>query len=191
MKAYRKEIINNVVSYIAKEYYLAKGRNITQTLLFKILALLDFRSLKQNGHPCVEFTYTARKLGPVPEELYNGDLSVYDSFKTRERRTYRDGKEYKTTYYVSIKEPDLDYIAPSEKRILNKILKTIIENNINGRQASVITHKEILAWQMAYAREPNSLMSYEDEFIDINNKTESEMTIPELNFTNHRDLINA
>ena len=90
MKAYHREIINNVVSYIAREYYNAKGRNITQTLLFKILALLDFRALKQNGRPCIEFTYTARDLGPVPEELYKGDLSLYDSFKTKDKKYQPD-----------------------------------------------------------------------------------------------------
>ena len=63
-------------SRILEDYYSAKGRYITQTLLFKVLALLDFRALKQNGRPCIEFTYTARNLGPVPEELYNGDVKI-------------------------------------------------------------------------------------------------------------------
>lgn len=192
MKAYHKEIINNVVSYVAKEYYEAKGRNITQTLLFKILALLDFRSLKQNGRPCVEFTYTARKLGPVPEELYSGNLSVYDSFITKAKK-YKDknNKERTTTYYISVKEPDLDYIAPSEKKILDDILSKVIKNNITGTQAAKITHNEINAWKLAYARKPNSKMNYAEEFIGIETKSESEMSIPELNFKKHMDLVNA
>lgn len=89
MKAYRKEIINNAVSYIAQKYYESRNRYITQTLLFKILALLDFRCLRKNGRPCVEFSYSARKLGPVPEELYHGDLSLYDSFTTKDKK-YKD-----------------------------------------------------------------------------------------------------
>ena len=188
MKAYRKEIIDNVVSYIASSYYSAKGRYITQTLLFKILALLDFRALKQNGRPCIEFTYTARNLGPVPEELYNGDLSLYKSFKTVERNK---GADYKTTYYVSVREPDLDYIAPSEKKILDDILSSVIQKNITGKQAAEITHEEILAWKIAYERKPNSKMNYADEFIGLDSKSEAEMTIPELNFIKYRDFANA
>lgn len=188
MKAYRKEIIDNVVSYIASSYYSAKGRYITQALLFKVLALLDFRALKQNGRPCIEFTYTARNLGPVPEELYNGDLSCYKSFKTIE---CNKGADYKTTYYVSIKEPDLDYIAPSEKMILDDILSDVIKKNISGTQAAEITHKEILAWKIAYERKPNSKMNYADEFIGLDSKSEAEMTIPKLNFIKYRDFANA
>lgn len=192
MKAYHKEIINNIVSYIAREYYNAKGRNITQTLLFKILALLDFRALKQNGRPCVEFTYTARDLGPVPDELYKGDLSLYDSFNTKDKK-YKDknGSVKTTRYYISVKEPDLDYIAPSEKKILDEILSNVIQKNITGTQAAEITHKEILAWKIAYDRKPNSKMSYADEFIGLDSKSEAEMTIPELNFIKYRDLSNA
>ena len=192
MKAYRKEIIDNVVSYIARSYYSAKGRYITQTLLFKILALLDFRALKQNGRPCVEFTYTARNLGPVPEELYKGDLSLYESFKTKDKK-YKDknGSERTTRYYVSVKEPDLDYIAPSEKKILDDILSNVITKNISGTQAAEITHKEILAWKIAYERKPNSKINYADEFIGLDSKSEAEMTIPELNFIKYRDFANA
>lgn len=188
MKAYRKEIIDNVVSYIASSYYTAKGRYITQTLLFKVLSLLDFRALKQNGRPCIEFTYTARNLGPVPEELYNGNLSIYKSFKTIKRNK---GDDYKTTYYVSVKEPDLDYIAPSEKKILDEILANVIQKNITGKQAVEITHEEILAWKIAYERKPNSKMNYADEFIGLDSKSEAEMTIPELNFIKYRDFANA
>lgn len=189
MKAYRKEIINNAVSYIAQKYYESRNRYITQTLLFKILALLDFRCLRKNGRPCVEFSYSARKLGPVPEELYHGDLSLYDSFTTKDKK-YKDrnNNEKKTTYYVSTKEPDMDYFSPSEKKILDDLLRDVINNNIDGSQASEITHKEIRAWKIAYDAKPNSQMNYADEFMGLAEKKEDEMTIPELNFIKYMEF---
>lgn len=192
MKAYRTEIINNVVSYIAQKYYTSKNRYITQTLLFKILALFDFRCLKQNGRPCLEFVYTARKLGPVPEELYNGDLSIYTSFKIKNKK-YKDknNQEKSTTYYISVKDSDLDYLSPSEKRILDNILSNVISNNITGGQASEITHKEIKAWKIAYEKKTNSAMNYEDEFEGLKSKKEDDMTIPELNFIKYMEFSNV
>lgn len=187
MRAYHHQIIDNVVSYIALRYFNEKNRYITQTLMYKILALLDFRCLKQRGTPCVEFSYTARKRGPVPEELYSGDVSIYESFKTKK---YKKGS-YDTTYYISIKTPDLDYIAPTEKNILDDLLNQVFLENINGEIASVITHKEIRAWKVAYEKKENSLMNYADEFANLDQKEESEMTIPELNFIRYKEFLNV
>lgn len=187
MKAYHNEIVNNVVSYIAKKYHDEKKRYIPQTLMYKIIALLDFRSLKQNGIPCLELTYTARERGPVPEELYKGDLSFYTSFKTDRRRK----GDYTTVYYISTNEPNLDYIAPSERKILDSILQDVFSKNINGKIASDITHKEIRAWKIAREKQKDSVMSYEDEFEDLKKKNEDDMTIPELNFVKYMEFSNV
>ncbi len=184
MKAYHDEIIDNVVSYVAYKYSSALHKNITQTLMFKILALFDFRVLRQNGRPCLELSYTARERGPVPEQLYNVDMSRFKTFTVKDKK-YND---YNTRYFISVKTPDLDYLAPSEKSILDAILDDFISRRINGEKASAITHKEIRAWQVAYKREPNSTMSYADEFEGIDGKEESEMTVPELNFTKYREF---
>lgn len=187
MKAYHHEIIDNVVSYISQKYFQAFQKNITQTLLFKILALFDFRVLKQNGRPCLELSYTARDRGPVPEQLYNVDLSEYKTFKIKDKKN----GDYKTRYFISVKTPNLDYLAPSEQKILNLLVEDIIKNKINGSKASDITHKEILAWKTAYNAKHNSVMSYEDEFPGIKDKTINEMTIPELNFKKYMELSNV
>ena len=184
MRAYHEEIIDNVVSYIAQRYYSAFHRNITQTLLFKVLALLDFRSLRQNGRPCLELTYSARERGPVPEQLYNRDLSAYKAFTVKEKKYDR----YNTRYFISTKVPNLDYLSPSEIAILNGIIDQFISEKVNGSKASEITHKEIKAWKLAYDREPNSLMSYDDEFDNLENKDEGDMTIPELNYMKYREF---
>ena len=81
--------------------------------------------------------------------------------------------------------------ASSEKMILDDILSDVIKKNISGTQAAEITHKEILAWKIAYERKPNSKINYADEFIGLDSKSEAEMTIPELNFIKYRDFANA
>lgn len=194
MKAYHYEIVDNVISYIALKYYQAFNKYITQTLMFKILALFDFRVLRQKGRPCLEFSYTARDRGPVPEEIYNCDLLGYECFSIKDKKSKncKTGKIRKTRYFISTKEPNLDYLSPSEKGILDSLLKKCIDEKINGLKASDITHREIRAWQVAYYNTGrNSKMSYEDEFPGIDTKDENEMTIPELNFMKYRELSNV
>lgn len=82
----------------------------------------------------------------------------------------------------------MDYFSPSERKILDDLLRDVINNNINGSQASEITHKEIRAWKIAYDATPNSQMNYADEFMGLAEKKEDEMTIPELNFIKYMEF---
>ena len=187
MRAYHRQIVDNVVSYIAQQYCDVHKKDITQTLLFKILALFDFRCLRQNGRPCLEFSYTARDRGPVPEELYKKDLSEYNLFSVRDRK----GKGYITRHFVATGEADLDFLAPSEKLILVDLVSHVVDHQLDGKQLSALSHKEIKAWQVAYHRQKNSPMNYADEFDNLYDKGESQMTIPELNFVKYRELVDV
>lgn len=187
MRAYHRQIVDNVVAYIAQQYYNAHEKDITQTLMFKILALFDFRCLRKNGRPCLEFSYTARDRGPVPEELYRKDLSEYSLFSVRDKKS----RDYTTRHFIATDKADLDFLAPSEKQILVDLVSHIVENKLGGQEASTLSHREIKAWQIAYDRKKNSTMSYAEEFDDLDDKTESQMTLVELNFIKYKELMDV
>ena len=172
MRAYHNQIVENAVSYIAKRYYEAFNEPINQMRMYKILSLFDYACVVQIGRPCTEFTYLALQKGPVPNELYNGDESIYSSFVTK--RFDVNGKTFK--YYFSVIEPDMDYFSDTEKKILDSIISEFIEKNLTTDQASDLTHKKIKAWKKAWERKPNSKMSYSDEFDDIFSKDRDNLT---------------
>ena len=178
MRAYHNQIIDNAVSYIAKRYYDAFNEPINQMRMYKILSLFDYACVSQIGRPCTEFTYLALQMGPVPNELYNGDESIYSGFVTK--RFDVNGKVYK--YYISITEPDMDYFSAKERKILDEIIDEFIEKNLTTNQASDLTHKRIKAWKKAWAKNPNGKMSYSDEFDDIFSKDKDNLSPEEEHF---------
>lgn len=68
-RAYHKQIVGNVIAYIADRYFKKTGRLIEQAELNEILALFDFTCVKEIGRPCTELTYIATENGPVAQEL--------------------------------------------------------------------------------------------------------------------------
>lgn len=190
-KAYHYEIIGNVVAYIAKKFYEAKLYYIPQMIMYKILAFFDYKCVTELGSPCTELDYHARKLGPVPEELYNMPEfeSSFKEFKI-EKVQMNDGKIKKT--YICNCEPDMDYLSIKEQEILDSIIKRFIVENINAKQASNISHKEIKAWEKTRIRCPDSSMLYTDEFDrNIFTVNESELTVPELRMKLYSEFANA
>ncbi len=178
MRAYHKQIVDNAVSYIAKKYQDKYGEPINQMKMYKILALFDFASVKEFGRPCTELTYLALQKGPVPNELYNGDESIYNSFSARKFDV--NGNTYK--YYVSTVEPDLDYFSKKEIALLDKIINYFLEKNLTTDDASNLTHEKIVAWKKTWNRKPNSIMNYADEFDKLYIKKEEELTPQEEHF---------
>lgn len=178
MRAYHKQIVENAISYIAKKYQEAFDEPINQMKMYKILSLFDFSCITQIGRPCTELNYIALKMGPVPNELYNGDESIYSTFTTKKFDV--NGLVYK--YYLSTIEPNMEYFSKKEIEILDGIIKNFIDNKLTTIQASELTHKTIKAWKKAWDRQNNSPMLYSDEFDDIFSKKESELTPIEEHF---------
>lgn len=189
-KAYHRQIIGNVVSYIADRFYKAKGYYIYQMVMYKILAFFDFQCVKQLGSPCTELDFRARRMGPVPDELYNNDEFVesFSEFSVINSESYgQSRKQFKCDC-----EPDMDFISPKEKRILDEIVDRFIAENIDAKKASDLSHKEIKAWRKAYERTPNSQMLYADEFDrNIFTEKEDELTLPEYNLRMYNEIANA
>lgn len=177
-KAYHKQIVDNAVAYIAKKYQDACGEPINQMKMYKILALFDFRCVKDFGSPCTELTYLALQKGPVPNELYNGDESIYEHFTSKKFDV--NGNTYK--YYVCTAEPDTDYFSRRELNLLDSIIKYFIDNKLSSDDAAELTHKEIAAWRKAWEKKPNSIIKYSDEFDGIYDKKEDELTRQEDRF---------
>lgn len=187
MRAYHKQIVDNVISYIAKKYQDCYSEPINQMKMYKILALFDFTSVKKFGRPCTELTYLALQKGPVPNELYNGDESIYEHFTTK--RFDVNGKTYK--YYISTIDPDLDYFSKKEITLLNEIIDYFIKNNLTSNEASDFTHTKISSWKKAWDRKPNSIMKYADEFDRLYEKKEEELSPEEERFIIYNEFTYA
>lgn len=94
-RVYHKEIVGNVVAYIADRYFQKNNFFIYQMVMYKILAFFDFQCVIKHGKPCTELDFRARKMGPVPEELYNNSdfenalkdffITIRDNQKTKKR----------------------------------------------------------------------------------------------------------
>ncbi len=186
-RAYHRQIVGNVVAYIADRYFQEKNSLVYQMVMYKILAFFDFKCVAELGKPCTELDFRARKMGPVPEELYN-DSDFENSLKEF-FITIKDGskKQYKCNC-----QPDLDYISPKEKEILDCVIDRFLTENIGAKKASDLSHEEIRAWQKAYDRTPNSQMLYADEFDrNVFSADEDELSLPEYTLKMYNEFANA
>ena len=188
-KAYHHEIVGNVIAYIAKRYHEHNGYNIYQMPMYKILALFDFQCVKKLGSPCLELDFRARRMGPVPEELYNNKQfeDSFTEFKTIRSMT-QDGQQRKPNECTCT--PDLDYLSTDEQNILEESINRLID--CDAKEASEISHKFVKAWSAAFNRTPNSQMLYAEEFDrNIYLVDSSELTLPEYTLIQYNVFANA
>ena len=171
MIPYREQKIENAIAYFASEFHGCKGYYPSQTWIYKFLALLDFRSLKKNGIPCLGLEYDAMQYGPVPCRLYDGRPGLEtDNFRFV---TTKDGG-----WRVEAKEdPDLDFFSDDELDVMDEILVAYTQTDSDLDTLINDAHKEIVAWKKAWdlavkegrGRMP---MEYADEFRDLSKKKE-------------------
>ena len=186
MRVYHEQIVGNTVAYIAKTYYEKTHMYPAQMLVYKLLALMDFNSVKTKGRPCTELTYKARKNGPVPEELYKDSEEKYKNFYTVERFPLPNGKSYKR--YKAMCEPDTDYLCPSELEFLNQKINLFVTERFNSRKASEYSHQNIKAWRKAAYKKINTVIDYAAEFDDdIYSKPLNKLSMPEEQFLLYRE----
>ena len=146
MIAYKKEKIINAICFFANEVYRRTGKYLPQTLLYKLLAFLDFYSIEKLGKPALELEYRAYKNGPVPVGIYNNREGYQtDRFIFKKRGANR-------FIVISTKEANLDYFSEFEIKIMNYLLKKYINQNLPMKkivdQICDDTHKEIKAWKV-------------------------------------------
>lgn len=187
MIPFRKQKFENAVAYFAFEFNRRKGYYPRQTWIYKFLALLDFRSLKKTGVPCIGLEYDAMKFGPVPNILYNSRSCL--RFKKFKFIKTADGG-----FRVEpVGKPNLDYFADDEIDLMEEILDDYTRDGVNLDNLIANAHKEIKAWNKAWdiaikygrGRMP---MRYEDEFDDLSKKSENELTPEEEYFLVYKSM---
>ena len=184
MIAYKKEKLENAICYFAAEHHNKTGRCLSQTILFKYLAYLDFMSLRDTGRPSLELEYKAMDNGPVPHRIYN------------RRRNYRTSivefvPRCGNKFIIKSKNnPNLDYFSRYEIRKMDELLLKYADPNITEKKISEKicndSHEEIKAWKIAYTKKHNSIMNYEDTFDkNILSKDENSLSLVEEKFLNY------
>lgn len=187
MIAYRKEKIKNAICYFASEHYKRTKSLLFQTILYKFLAYLDFKSVEVTGKPSLGLEYTAYPKGPVPPEIRNKRYN----YKTDCFEFIDKGNNY--FVIESKKEPNLDYFSEFEIEVMNELLD---EYSILGMQQKDIinkiiddSHKDIIAWKIARERPGSSRkMYYEDTFNTLYEKKVKDLTIQKEAFLTYKDL---
>lgn len=188
MIAYKTEKRNNAICFFAQEVYKLRKQYLPQTLLYKLLAFLDFSSIEKLGKPALELGYRAYKNGPVPVGIYNNREGYKtDCFKFEKRGTNR-------FVVISTKEADLDYFSEFEIEIMNYLLDKYIKNNLDMKKIidkiCEDSHNDIKAWKVAYDRKKNSGINYSDTFEEIDKKEDDKLSIQEERFLVYRGLKN-
>ena len=184
MIAYSKERFDNAVAYFAKKHKEITERDAYKTYIFKYIALFDFAVLKATGKPALDTEYAAFENGPVPVNLYD-HIDEYESdyFSVEEDRN--------GNHYIEPKNIDLDYFSGYEKDQLEKIAKEYITKKVDTNDLIDLTHEKIRSWKVAWENRGTARrfpMDYTDEFEDIGNKTEDELSFKEEAFLIHKGL---
>lgn len=189
MIAYKREKIENAICFFASEYLKRTNRNIPQTILYKMLAFLDFNVLKNTGKPSLELEYRAMERGPVPIEIYDNRKIPYETecFKFVQTGPQNFDIESK-------KEPDLDYFSNYELKVMEEIIVKYGHRKISQKELSKLicddSHNEIKAWEIAWNRKENSKIEYDDVFDKkIFSKSDSELSTAENTYLIYRSFV--
>ena len=187
MIPYQKEKFDNAVCFFASEHTRRTGRPTYQTYIYKYLALFDFAVLENTGKPALDIDYEAYKRGPVPEiydrrRIYNTECFEFVKIISQEP----DEK-----YIVAAKkDPDMEYFSSYEIEIMKALVDKFAIPGTTTDPIIEATH-EIKAWEKAWEKRgirKKVKMQYEDNFIDLNAKSEEELTPEEETFLVYKAL---
>lgn len=179
MNPYQKERLENAICYFAKEHKDRSGKPLYQTFLYKYLAFLDFMSQEETGRPAFGIMYRAMENGPVPIDLYNQrhdyetDLFVFIPL------------EEEKVIIIPKGEPDLDLFSEFEIQQMSTLLDRFAKPGVKSKDICAASHS-IKAWKKAWLREHNSKIDYIDTFDNIDQKSETELSIEEERFLVYR-----
>ncbi len=187
MIAYKKEKINNAICYFASEYKKRTNRDIPQTILYKMLAFLDFKILEKTGKPALELEYKAMQNGPVPREIYENRGIPYET------ECFKFVQTSPQNYIIEHKqEPDMDYFSKYEKETMEEIIYRYTNKNVTQKELSKIicddSHNEIKAWKVAWDKKKNSIIDYDYVFGSIFFKPGVELSQAETTYLTYRSF---
>jgi len=184
MIPYREEKIQNAVAFFADQFRKKARKPLPQTGLYKLLAYLDFTSLKETGRPVLGLIYKAMDMGPVPMEIYG---TKKDTEKYKFQATMFGQREGLAVIPKGI--PDLDYFSNYEFELMKRIIEIFARSWITTSIMSDSSHQQILAWKRSYKKQKNSIIDYSLEFDgDLFSKKLEELTFPEESYLTFRAL---
>jgi uncharacterized phage-associated protein len=173
---YQKEKIENAICFFAKEHKKRTKKPLSQTALYKYLALFEFEIFEETGRPPLNLIYKAMDYGPVPIEIYN----KRDEYESELFRFKKIGEnEY---IIIPLKKPNLDYFSEYEIEKLKNLVYIYGEKFVTTSIMSDVSHQKIKAWKKAYTRQKNSIINYEDTFEDLEHKDIDKLSFAEENY---------
>ncbi|GHV31025.1 hypothetical protein FACS1894167_12740 [Synergistales bacterium] len=194
MILYQKQKMENAIAYFASEYRRRKGRSLTQTWIYKFLALLDFRVLKKTGTPCLGIEYHAMKMGPVPIIIYGKAKKKTDKQQIYKGEKFKFSPDDGQVSVINTQEPDLDFFSDLELDEMDAILDEGTTDDANLNRIIEKAHEEIRAWGIAWekALKENKRampMDYTEEFEGITEKPAEELTPEEDRYLCYRGML--
>jgi len=175
MIPYKKEKMENAVCFFASEHRRKTRHSLSQTFLYKYLALFDFGHLSKYGKPALGLTYRAMQRGPVPLEIYGhrDDPSLSKRFILQEESTNH-------IIVIPTGKPDLDYFSKREIDLMNQLIEIYGQDYVTAHIMSDASHEKILAWKRTWKRQENALIDFSLEFPDNPfEKPEEQLNFPE------------
>ncbi len=161
---YRQRIIEAIV------YFSNKVKKPNKTVIYKMLATLDFRHFAKTGFPVTELEYEAYKRGPVPAKLHKEitvgkDVILPKDFaealicmKSEYGKT--DGSIGTEFIFRPKRKPNLEIFTPRQIDIMQEVVDIYLE--ANARMASDASHEKNTPWYITV-----KLMGKEGELIDM------------------------
>ena len=163
-------------------YFSSHVKCPSKTMLFKLLAELDFRHFQETGLPVTNLEYDAWKFGPVAPDLFEvlkkeitnnadheiiltGTLSEALSCEKVELKEDFDNKSAMYLFHPK-RKANLKNFTPRQQRILKEIVD--IYKNATPGEASRGSHEPDKPWSRAVAKHGREGVPI--EYLDLVNK---------------------
>ncbi len=153
-EAYRKERINNIISFFVIEHKRKTRKNLTQTQLWKYLAFFDTRMIGKTGVPPLHLDYAAWEHGPVPYKLREALLSKKYTVPGIKIDIQEKGDEKKYMTLIPDKDADfdLDYFSDNEIEEMFCLIEIFADRFVKASDMSEASHQDIISWRRAWRR---------------------------------------
>ncbi len=151
---YRQKLIEAMV------FFAKNVKHPTKTMMYKLLAELDFRHFEKTGLPVTNLDYQAWKKGPVPKKLHNeitkgDDLVLPEDIAEalacdKTESIADDGKKLRKFTFLAKRLPNLTLFSPRQQKILKEVAE--IYKNVSATIASKASHEPDKPWSKAVKR---------------------------------------
>jgi uncharacterized phage-associated protein len=143
-------------------FFAQNGRikNPSKMMMYKLIAVLDFRHFQATGLPVTNLRYKADRLGPVPEAFHeeitkNEDLILPKDFE--DALTVQDtmfekenGEKCPGFKYIARRKPNLKVFSPRQQAIMEDIVT--MYKDATATEASDASHEPGTPWAITVAK---------------------------------------